>query len=289
MKLNFVIKYNKYILYGEIMNIYGHLKYRAAIKDIFETQQKLGVKRTLRGLAAEVGLQASFLTNVLKGRFDFNADQLYAIAKALEIPEAETKYLLLLLEHERSVNPQRKKDLKKEIDSLRDENAQTEKHISSVALSSDAMAEYYLDPFMPLVNLYLTISPYDENPLDLAKIIGISKDHLKKIFAVMERIGCIVPEGTRYKVLYQSHHLPKDNPLCNPHQSLIRIKSIDQMQRLDAREKYSFSATLSGSEETREKLQAAFMDFLRKAEALVQTAKSEKIYQMNFDLFPWQI
>lgn len=273
------------------MSIYSHLTYRPALQEILENERKMGVKRTLRGLAEDVGLQASFLTNVLKGRFDFNADQLFAIAIALEIPSREIKYLLQLLEHERSVNPQRKRELKKEIESQRQQHFKTEKHISSktVEMSSDAMAEYYLDPFMPLVHLYLKISPYDKEPLRLAKTIGISDDHLRKIFGVLVRIGCIAPEGTHYKVLFQNHHLPKENPLCDPHQSIIRMKAIDQMQRLDHHQKYSFSATISGSEETREELQAEFLEFLKKAEALVRDSKNEKIYQMNFDLFPWEV
>ena len=61
------------------------------------------------------------------------------------------------------------------------------------------------------------------------------------------------------------------------------------MQRLSSNEAYSFSATITGSDETREALHEAWLGFLKKAESLVKESRSEKAFQINFDLFPWEL
>ncbi len=98
------------------MSIFKHLTYRKAIEEMVEIRKKLPGKYTLRKLAENAGLQASFLTNVLKGRFDFNADQLFAVAHELGLAPVEREYLMLLLEHERSIHKPRRTELKNKID-----------------------------------------------------------------------------------------------------------------------------------------------------------------------------
>lgn len=274
------------------MSVFKHLKYQSALEEVVKNRKtgESETRFTLRRLAEEAGLQPSFLTNVLKERFDFNADQLYAVCEVLELTAVERRYLTLLLDFQRSTNKSRRGELKKEIDDLRAQNQKTEKHISArpVALNSDAMAEYYLDPFVQLAHVHLSLPPYTENPNALCGALGVSKSHLSKIFDVLTRIGYVVSEAGRIRVVAQNKHLPKENPLCDPHQALMRLKSIDQLSRLKSDNKYSFSVTLSGTEETRTRLQDEFLAFLKKAEAIVKPARAEKAFQMNFDLFPWE-
>ncbi len=272
------------------MNIYAHLNYQSAITEIFEERKKQG-KFTLRQLAEAAGIQASFLTNVLKGRFDFSGDQLFAVTEALGVAGSERKYLLLLLEHQRSTHKARMRELKAEIDEIRRQYQKTEKHITAkpVELTPGSMAEYYLDPFVQLAHVHLSLPPFDRNPEALCGALGVSKTHLSQILDVLTRIGYVRPESGRYRVIAQNKHLPKENPLCDPHQALMRLKSIDQLGRLKNEDKYSFSATLSGTDETRTQLQEEFLAFLKKAEAIVKPAESKRAFQMNFDLFSWQI
>ena len=53
----------------------------------------------------------------------------------------------------------------------------------------------------------------------------------------------------------------------------MRLKSIDQNQKLSISETYSFSATLSGNDETKAELQAAYLAFLKSAEAIVKESQ----------------
>jgi uncharacterized protein (TIGR02147 family) len=273
------------------VSVFKHLKYRSAIEEVVESRRNLPGKFTLRSLAFEAGMQASFLTNVLKGRFDFNADQMFALTQALGLSSAERDYLMLLLEHERSVFKARKEELKKKIEEIRKENQKSEKHLSvkAVELSSDAQAQYYLDPFAQLTLVYLNLAPYSKSPEKLGSTLGISQQHLGEILQILTTTGDVVREGMHYKVVARNRHLPKRNPLSGPHLTMMRLKSIDQLQRLSVDQSYSHSVTFTGTEETKEALSDAYLSFLKKAESIVRPAKSEKVFQMSFDLFPWDL
>ncbi|MGE0526731.1 MAG: TIGR02147 family protein [Bdellovibrionales bacterium] len=271
------------------MNIYKHLNYRRAFEELINARRQLPGRFTLRALAEKCGLQASFLTNVLKGRGDFSADQLFAIATELGCSSRDRDYLLLLLEHERSVYKPRREELRKRIEDVRKENQKSEKHLAvkAVDLSRELQAQYYLDPFAQLTLVYLNLSPYQKQPEKLGAVLGISQEHLGEILKLLVSIGYVQREGSTYKVTARDQHLPKSNPLSVPHLILMRMKSMDQLQRLSRAQAYSHSVTFTGTEETRDLLSDAYLTFLKKAESIVRPANSEKVFQMNFDLFPW--
>lgn len=273
------------------MSVFKHLNYRKAVEEIVEIRKKMPGKYTLRKLADSSGLQASFLTNVLKGRFDFNADQLFAVAVELDLTNVEREYLLLLLEYERSVHKPRREELKNKIDELRKENQKSEKHLSVkvVDAASIDQSQYYLDPFAQLTLIYLNLKDYSRQPEKLGSVLGISQSHLGEILKLLVKIGYVQIENKNYRVIARNTHLPKQNPLSGPHLTMMRLKTIDQLQRLSPEQTYSHSVTFTGNEETKAQLSDAYLNFLKKAEAIVKPAPSEKAFQMNFDLFPWDL
>ena len=161
--------------------------------------------------------------------------------------------------------------------------------MKAVELSSDAQAQYYLDPFAQLTLVYLNLPPYNRNPEKLGNTLGISQTHLGEILKILTGIGYVQREGGAYKVMARDRHLPKRNPLSGPHLTLMRLKSIDQLQRLSVDQSYSHSVTFTGTDETKDALSDAYLTFLKKAETIVRPARSEKVFQMSFDLFPWDL
>jgi hypothetical protein len=89
-------------------------------------------------------------------------------------------------------------------------------------------------------------------------------------------------------VINQSLHLPKDSSLIHPHQTLLRVKSIEHQQnKSQDAGNYAFSVTFSCDEEGRKKIQEEFLKYLKSVQKTVQNAGSEEVYQINFDLFSW--
>ena len=64
-----------------------------------------------------------------------------------------------------------------------------------------------------------------------------------------------------------------------------KMKSIELIQKLKAEQKYNFSVIFSATPEVKKEIQENFFKFLKQCQASVQDAKSQELYQLNFDLF----
>lgn len=270
--------------------IYRHWNYIEALEDLFQERKNRVGKWTLARMGEEIGIQPSYITNVLKGRAHLQPDQLYTIAEHLGLKANEREYLLLLLDYNRSTNPNRKADLKDKLFQFQKKYLKSDLHISAKTVDvEERFSEYYLNPICPIIHVFLNFDQYAKQPEKIAQQLGIAKNLLGDAIAVLEKLKYIEKTSKGYKVLIKNRHLPKDSPLCEPHQTLMRYKSIDQMQRIPKDDKYSFSVTLSCTPQDKNLIHQEFLNFLKKSEHIVKNSKREEIYQINFDLFPWSL
>jgi uncharacterized protein (TIGR02147 family) len=271
------------------VTLFNASEYRAAVLSAVE-RVRFHKPLTFAELAKRTAIQPTYLSNVLKGRAHFSSDQLYSIGKFLELSEPELEFVLLLLEWERCSVKERKRELGKRLEAIRQEHLSTASHVTAkkVIPQDLASSEYYLDPLVKVVHVFLTIDRYGKDPKLIAEALRISPEYLGRILETLVRLGYTEakPAGG-YAIRVKHRHLPDESPLCLPHQALMRSRSLEQFQRLSRGKRYGFSATFSATPDTRAKIQAEFLEFVKKAEALVGASKETHVFQMNFDLFPW--
>ena len=272
------------------MSIFEFDSYTEAIQSVFQARKADQPSLTLSGLAQKCLIQPSYLTNVLKGRADLNSDQLYRLCELLDLNSEKYDFLLLLLELRKTQYEKRRSELKQKIKKLRSQELRAEKNISAetVKLTAEQAEKYYLDPYLQLVHIYLTIPKGKKTVEELAVKFSVSITRMLQVLNTLEEIHYIQKKGKKYEVLIEGRHLPRESAMLKPHQQLLRLKSLEQMQALPQELSYSFSATISTSPEVRTHLQAEFLKFLKTAEKLVKNSDAEKLYQINFDLFPWE-
>lgn len=275
------------------MSIYNYLDYRQYISDEVSQRKKLGSSLNFSKLSSKSGIQNTYLSNALKGRAHLNSDQIFSVAQVLQLETAETDYLLLLLEHNKSDNKERKKILKEKIINIQNEMKKTEKHLKAKALDQDYarnLTDYYLDPYTQVIHVMLGLEGNSSLPENIAAALGISDAHMESCLQALKKVHFIEisAEGV-VSVLKKNHHLPKDSTLCLPHQLLMRMKSIDHMQRVPKERRHSVSVAFSGDQQTAEKIHSSFLDFLKSCEPVVKKASATEAFQLNFDLFPWDI
>lgn len=272
------------------MSVYKYADYRQAIKKIVEEKKKRNPSLTLSELAKATRVQTAYVSKVLNGSADFNADQLYLICQFLELTPPETRYMLLLLEHARSQLQERKKQLKNEISAIQDQYRQTKSHINpeDAWVRQQARQEYFLDPFLQLIYAALTIPRYQKDIGGLAGTAGIPPEKIEAGLKKLQSFGMIEKDKAGWKVTQTHFHIPKEDPLCRPYQTLLKIKSMEQIMKLPEDRSYNFVWTISMDDKTRTAIQDEFLAFLKKVNPLVLEAPSEKLYQLNFEMFPWE-
>jgi transcriptional regulator with XRE-family HTH domain len=268
--------------------IYQLSDYRRVLEVFVERQKERGIKYTYEKLAEALRIQKSYLSKVLSGQSDLNQDQLYLAAREMELSKEETDFLSLLLEKERSSLVERRKELDREIQGIQKQYLKTDKHIKTPIsnISLEVLSEYYLDPWLQILHIALSIENFRKAPLLLGGKFSLSKERVIIYLKTLEKMKLIEWKG-EVKVLVESLHLPRDSSIFWAWRTQLINMGTERSKNLPIDESYNFSVVFSGDEKTRLGLQKKFLLFLQEAEKMVSSAKAKGLYQMNFDLFPW--
>lgn len=273
------------------MNIFKYIRYQEIIEKSVKMRKKIDSKYTFRRLSERTNIQNTYLTNVLKGRAELNTDQLYLVTKELNFNLEEQEYMTLLLEYSRCSLPERKAQLLVKIHNVQNEHLDTSKHLEAQSASAtfDYAAEYFLDPLCSIIHLFFEIPKFARNPQSIQNQLGISKEKFDKIIDLLIEMKALEFSKGQLKYKEHNYHLNKNSNLNQTAQILMKLKSVEQLEKLSAQRANVFSATFSANDEVRTQIHDEFLKFVKKVEKLVKGATPEKVFQLNFDLFPWHI
>lgn len=273
------------------MNIYKHSDYKEILKSsLLHKKSSLGRGYTFEAFAQACHVQKTYISRVFNQHGDLSRDQLYRACQFLGFSANEKDYVFLTYDYQTTQISELKKKLLSEIDSIQNIQKLTESNISveTQNLNPEDLSRYYLDPYFSVIHMFLTIKKFSKEIHLIAQSIGISQDALLTYIEHLNRMKLIEYKKDQWIVLKDNLHLSKTSSLYKAYRSLMRLKSIEQMEHLTEEEFYSFSVVFSSDPEVRKKIKDEFLNFLKKTQNLVSQGKEQSVYQMNFDLFNWE-
>lgn len=278
------------------MNIYANNDYRKIINEVMSEKKFLDKSYTFQAMANFIRIQKPYLSKVMNSRADLNSDQLYMCCQYLKMSEEETGYSLLLLEYERCTYPERKKELIKNIEKIQDSKRDSKnvlidsiKTMDAVDFDKSALVEYYLDPIIQIVHMFLTIPRFKKNLDSIADELFISRDHLNDILKKLVVMEIIEVNGDKINVVIRNMHLPRESKIVPTHQQMMKQYAIQRMNRVRFENKKAFAATFTSNEVSRKKIEIEFNNFLSKVQSIAGEGDPKDCYQLSFDLFPWSV
>lgn len=279
---------------GLNLNIFEKSDYREIINDLVASKRYLDKSITFQAMASHIRIQKPYLSKVMNGYADFNSDQMYMACAFLELSQEQSSYMLLLLEHERSIYPERREDLLKRISSIQDSYRDSKRAVLKDVKTRDVEefdnsihVEYYLDPVILIVHMFLTIPRYRKDIDLIAANLSLSREQINEVLQKLVTMGIVEVKNDQINVLVNSLHLPRESKIVSAHQQMIKQYGLYRMSRLSVEKKKSFSVTFTSNEESRKKIEIEFNNFLQKVREIAMDGKKTHCYQLNFDLFPW--
>ena len=273
-------------------HFFRYFDFREIVKELVAERKSVEPHFNFSRLAQILGVQKTYLSKVMAGNASLSSDQIYTLAEYFALTKEEHEYLTLLTEYERTGLAKRKQILEKKISAIQSAHRNTKKNLQAKFQgenSNDPMADYYLDPFMTVAHLCLTLPQYAGDSRKVAQRLKFSEAYAKKIFGKLEELKINQPLTTphHYRVVEDHLQLSSDSPLCTPYQALFRLASAHHLMKIPTDERFAFSVTFSADEKTKKIVHEAFLKFLREIEPQVKAAPIDEVYQLNFDLFPW--
>jgi len=193
------------------MNIYRYLDYREIIEKVIEFRKKIDPKVNHSRLAEALRVQKTYVSRVVRKSAHFSSDQLYLTCKYLGFNEADTHYLFLLLEFERTALADRRKELSAQIRHIQSERTQIQKHLRTKVIepqSNEKYLEYYLDPRTALVHTFFNIPECCRDPQKIRRALLIPEKQFEILVKLLERL-----EIVRWNSLQKAYDL-LTNDIC---------------------------------------------------------------------------
>lgn len=265
-------------------SIFNYLDYRDYLLEKFKSEAKGGYGLKSK-LAAQLNCDTGFVSKVFGGKNNFSGEQALIIADFLGLNEAETHFLVLLVEYERSGTKQLKSFYQKQIKQLQEKWLNVSSQIAAKkTLSKADQAIYYSNWIYTAIHTALNVSTL-RTVSGLAKYFNLET---KKITATLEeliKMGLIKQVQNEYLPAEMNIHLESDSSMIEKHHTNWRLQAIRSLDYYKE-EHLHYSSVISISKKEALLLRDELVNAIKKSREIVRPAKDEDIYCYNLDLFP---
>jgi transcriptional regulator with XRE-family HTH domain len=272
------------------MNIFECKSYKNLIKEKLTELKSINSKYTFEALAKAMNIHKPYLSRVLNQKGDFNKDQLFLCAKFLKLTELETEYFYFLFEENTCYVPERKNQLAVRLEEYTKRSLKSDSLYSSQSSKNHQIArsdDYFMDPYFPLIHMFLLIPKFAENPSHIADTLGLSPEKTLEYIENLHFMKIIEKKNNKINILKEFIHLPENSILITAFRNLSKMKALDRITSSSSDDYLSLHVFFTSDEAARKKIQKLFLEFLDTAKKISDKSKSEEVYQLNFDLLKW--
>ncbi len=237
-----------------------------------------------RDLAAAMGCQAAYVSQILNGTGNFSLEQLERASSFLAHTKAEMHFFLLLAQTERAGTQNLRKHFLDQIESARKERVALKNRFDlRQVLSKEDQVTYYSQSSYALVHIALTV-PSLQSVKALASRFVLPEEHVSTVLDFLVDTGLATQQGSRFLPGPTRIHLGHDSNLIVSHHRNWRLKAIDDLaiaSSLDLH--YSSVVSLSASDfnKVRESLARA----IERTKKVIRDSPEEALAVFNIDFF----
>ncbi len=276
------------------MNIYEYEAYKELLRALTnERRNQFGLKFTFEKMAQACAIQKTYLSKVLNGGGQLNADQLFSACEFLKLNSEQIDFILLLREMELAQNSKRKKSLHDKINQIRKQQLKTVANIktASFQLSQEALWEYHTDFDLQLTHVFLTIPKFAKNPKEIGPILGIDNERITTSILKLENWGLLKSHNGPIELTPVNTHLSDDSPVIHSYRLMSRLRAIEYLRKNmtfnSSESNYSLSVLFSSDSRFQRKLRQKLLELVKETHTYVSQANPEDVYLFNIDLLKW--
>jgi uncharacterized protein (TIGR02147 family) len=232
--------------------------------------------------ANHLGVQASFVSQILSGAKSLNVDQALKLSSVLGLQESELDYFILLVEQERAGNHATKEYFAHKVQALKKESRSLHKRLQKDrALTDEEQSIFYSSWLYSATRMHCSL-PGGRSLAELSETLKLSREETGKILAFLCETGLCQKKGNHYVVGFQKTHLEKSSPHIRKHWSNWHVKALGRMDDVQEHE-LIYSAPFTISEKDFDLFKEEITALLQKLVTRVEKTKPEKVALLNID------
>lgn len=206
-------------------DFYSHCSYRDLLKSCLHARKLIDPSSSAQRLAEAARVQKSYFSKVLSGKADLNSDQLFLISQFLKWTDDELDFAQLLLERDRSSVSDRRKSLEARIQSVRRKHLKIAEHVSAqkADFTETRLSEYYLDPWVQIVHVCLSIPRYAQDVRLLAHDLMVPEELIGRSIQTLVQLRMLKMHRNTLELTVEQLHLPKGSKLFDAWKSQLKL------------------------------------------------------------------
>jgi uncharacterized protein (TIGR02147 family) len=265
-------------------SLLSYSDYRQFLIDLSERRKVQG--QTHAELAREIGCQAAYFSQVLRGKVDLTEEHLHKLSLFLDLNEIETEFLLILIREAKAGSVDLKRHLAKQREKLlrSAEELGPRLKIKSVRSLPTDFNIYYVSTWMPSVIHVATSCPEMQTVDAISKRFQIEAEVVLFHLQRLERHGLVRYSDERWLFDGSSTHFSKNSPLDIQLQTARRLHAINKFSfRKEGNVHYS--VVFGTDAGTMDKLKARLLDLIEEIHREIEPSQSEEVCALCLDLF----
>jgi uncharacterized protein (TIGR02147 family) len=250
---------------------------------LVESRRSRGLTRA--ELAAAMGCQAAYFSQVLKGRVHLTEDHGLKLCEFLDFSDAETEYFLILLRLARAGTPQLTRYLQQERAKLLEKNTEVERHVAGRKQGErDEITFYYSSSWIPSV-IHIATSCEDLQTAEaIAERFGLPPDVVEHHLKQMERYGLVESDKKSWRHKGFSVHFPKGSHLDTQFQTTRRLLAMNALS-FRRKDQLHYSVLFSTDAKTHAALREILVNTIDDLHRIVEPSPGEDVYCFCIDSF----
>jgi uncharacterized protein (TIGR02147 family) len=266
-----------------MVNIFGFTDYREYLKAYFVDRKKYDYAFSHRWLARRLDLATSnFILLVMQGKRNLTQYLCHRIADVFKLSRAESDYFECMVNFSQAKSSSEK--------NLHFGRMATARKDSSVNKIEEHQYEYYSNWYNPVIRELVTSREFDGNPKTLARMLvpPITAAKAKRSIELLLKLGMIRPDGNRYvqtASLIATDREVNSLAVLNFHRSMGTL-ALESFDRIAKNERNITASTIYINEDQFDVIRVKIDALRKEILSLAENAAGERVYQINFQLFP---
>lgn len=266
------------------MNIFSFDDYREFLKALIRHRKKNGQIFSYRWFSQRAGLTSpNFLNLVIKGHRHLSSTSIEKVIEIFHLTKDEGNFFRNLVYFNKSKTLTQKEHFASQL-------LRSRKFLNEHPLSKEQFeyySEWYNIPTREILSL--KAKPNNEEEISQTLVPSISKQEAKNALEKLMALGLVEFKEGRYWTVQESvstGHKFSNFGVVQYHKKMMSLAA-EALDRFSSAEREISSVTIGLSEKTFFKVKKEIEDFRSRLMAMAESdSEKERIYQLNFQLFP---
>ena len=261
---------------------YTYKSYREFISARLETDD-FG-RGSRKKLAEFLGVQKSFVSLVLSGKFDFTPEHVFKLSNFLRLDEEDRDCLLLMINRDRAGSNELKNFYADQIKKIRTERETVSSQVRAESSLSESEYSLYASKWFYIAIHMCLRNPHLREINKIAKYLRLSFEEVSKALKVLERLGFAENIKGEWHSKVARYNANKESPGLRTMHTNCRHLAIQSLDSPDQKDMH-YSLVLSIDKNAVEIFRKKILELVKSFEPVIEKAADDQVVAFSLDLF----